>query len=115
MNEPKADAKRIFLGALDQEGHDLVLHFLDPARGADGGLRARALELLRAYQDTSNLGLVPVLARAEQAGVGTIRVGTKGIYTDGNLRQRPDQRQRREVPLQRHLSPTRRECGKETS
>ena len=51
MSDPKADAKAIFLEALECKGADELRSFLDQACGADAGLRARVEELLRAHQD----------------------------------------------------------------
>jgi WD40 repeat protein/serine/threonine protein kinase len=51
MNDVKADAKAIFLEALDCEGADELMRFLEQACGADAALRARVEELLRAHRD----------------------------------------------------------------
>jgi tetratricopeptide (TPR) repeat protein len=51
MSDAKTDAKAIFLEALDCKGADELLRFLEQACGADGVLRARVEELLRAHQD----------------------------------------------------------------
>jgi eukaryotic-like serine/threonine-protein kinase len=54
MNDLKADAKTIFLEALDCGApHDLI-RFLDRECGADAVLRTRVEELLRAHQDAGN-------------------------------------------------------------
>src|SRR5216684_3156745 len=54
MNDLKADAKAIFLEALDQKGPDELIRFLDQACGADLALRARVQELLRAHHEAGN-------------------------------------------------------------
>jgi serine/threonine protein kinase len=51
MNDPKADAKAIFLEALDCKGADELRRFLEQACGPDAALRARVEELLRAHRD----------------------------------------------------------------
>src|SRR5262245_43806907 len=51
MNESKADAKAIFLAALDHNGAETLSHFLDQACGADSFLRRRVEELLQADRD----------------------------------------------------------------
>jgi WD40 repeat protein/serine/threonine protein kinase len=51
MNDPKADAKAIFLEALDCKGADELMHFLEQACGCDAALRTRVEELLRAHRD----------------------------------------------------------------
>src|SRR5262249_22356660 len=55
MNEPKADAKAIFLAALDCEGAEALSRFLDTACGADAALRQRGEELLQANRDARGL------------------------------------------------------------
>ncbi|HEV3255950.1 MAG TPA: serine/threonine-protein kinase, partial [Gemmataceae bacterium] len=77
MNDLKANAKAIFLDALDRQGPDELLRFLDQACGADVDLRARVEELLRAHRDAGNfLGRPdqPEVTRDEPAseGPGTI-------------------------------------------
>ena len=54
MNDVKADAKAIFLEALDCEAPDDLIRFLDRECGADAALRGRVEELLRAHQDAGN-------------------------------------------------------------
>ena len=56
MSDAKTDAKAIFLEALDRKGADELLRFLEQACGADGVLRARVEELLRAHQDAGEIG-----------------------------------------------------------
>ncbi len=51
MNAAKTDAKAIFLEALDCQGDDGLLRFLDQACGADAALRTRVEELLLAHRD----------------------------------------------------------------
>src|SRR6516162_4400235 len=51
MNDAKADAKAIFLEALDCNGADELIRFLDRACGSDTALRTRVEELLRAHRD----------------------------------------------------------------
>jgi eukaryotic-like serine/threonine-protein kinase len=51
MSDAKADAKAIFLEALDCKGADELMRYLEQACGSDAGLRARVEELLRAHQD----------------------------------------------------------------
>ena len=51
MSDAKADAKAIFLEALECKGALEVMRFLDQACGADAVLRGRVEELLRAHQD----------------------------------------------------------------
>src|SRR5437660_392276 len=51
MSEPKADAKAIFLAALEYEGAEALTRFLDEACGADAALRQRVEELLQAHRD----------------------------------------------------------------
>jgi serine/threonine protein kinase/WD40 repeat protein len=51
MNDAKADAKAIFLEALDCQGADELTRFLDRACGSDTALRTRVEELLRAHRD----------------------------------------------------------------
>src|SRR5262245_10340209 len=54
MSEPKADAKAIFLAALECEGAEAVSRFLDQACGANGASRQRVEELLRANRDAGS-------------------------------------------------------------
>src|SRR5262249_9446239 len=54
MNDVNANAKAIFLQALDYQGLDDLVRFLDQACGPDAGLRARVEELLRAHQEAGN-------------------------------------------------------------
>ena len=51
MNDLKADAKAIFLEALDCQGADELMRFLGQACGSDAALRMRVEELLRAHRD----------------------------------------------------------------
>src|SRR5437588_1801588 len=51
MNDVKADAKAIFLEALDRTGTDELMRFIDQACGSDAALRTRVEELLRAHRD----------------------------------------------------------------
>src|SRR2546425_1021729 len=51
MNDGAAEAKAIFLEALDCQGADELLRFLEQACGADAALRTRVEELLRAHRD----------------------------------------------------------------
>jgi serine/threonine protein kinase/Tfp pilus assembly protein PilF len=51
MNDAKAEAKAIFLEALDCQGADELMRFLDHACGSDAALRTRVEELLRAHRD----------------------------------------------------------------
>jgi serine/threonine protein kinase/Flp pilus assembly protein TadD len=51
MSDVKADAKPIFLEALDCKGADELMRFLERACGSDAALRARVEELLRAHRD----------------------------------------------------------------
>src|SRR5436309_1928370 len=51
MNDLKADAKAIFLEALDCQGADELMRFLEQACGPDAALRTRVEELLRAHRD----------------------------------------------------------------
>src|SRR5437660_5818272 len=51
MNDVKADAKAIFLEALDCKGADELTRFLAHACGSDAALRTRVEELMRAHRD----------------------------------------------------------------
>src|SRR5258707_4322959 len=51
MNNVPADAKAIFLEALDCKGVDELMRFLDQACGSDAALRTRVEELMRAHRD----------------------------------------------------------------
>src|SRR6516164_9736329 len=51
MSHPKANAKAIFLEALDHKDPSEQLRFLDRSCGADPALRARVEELLCAHRD----------------------------------------------------------------
>src|SRR3954451_15445565 len=51
MNDVKADAKTIFLEALDCKGADELMRFLEQACGTDAALRTRVEELMRAHRD----------------------------------------------------------------
>jgi tetratricopeptide (TPR) repeat protein len=73
MNDLKADAKAIFLEALDYEAPDDLIRLLDRECGVDAALRVRVEELLRAHQDAGNfLGRQdqPEVARDEPLGDG---------------------------------------------
>jgi serine/threonine protein kinase/tetratricopeptide (TPR) repeat protein len=66
VNDVKADAKAIFLQALDRQAPDELHRFLDDACGDDTALRARAEELLRAHRDAGNfLGGLQLLDAAQ--------------------------------------------------
>src|SRR5262249_23796173 len=66
MGDVKADAKAIFLQALECQAPDELHRFLDAACGGDAALRARAEELLQAHQDAGNfLGGLPPLAATQ--------------------------------------------------
>jgi serine/threonine protein kinase/Tfp pilus assembly protein PilF len=54
MSDVKADAKAIFLQALEHQSPDELRAFLDDACCGDAALRARAEELLHAHQDAGN-------------------------------------------------------------
>jgi serine/threonine protein kinase len=56
------DAKAIFLEALDKNGADELVQFLDKTCGSDLAMRARVQELLRAHQNAGNF-----LGKAGQA------------------------------------------------
>ena len=51
MRDGKADAKAIFLEALDRKEGDELMRFLEKACGPDTALRMRVEELLRANRD----------------------------------------------------------------
>src|SRR5436309_1136181 len=51
MSNVNADAKAIFLEALDCQGADELMRFLEQACGSDAALRTRVEELLRAHRD----------------------------------------------------------------
>src|SRR5271165_5533491 len=51
MSDVKADAKAIFLEALDCKGADELMRYLEQACGSDVALRTRVDELLRAHRD----------------------------------------------------------------
>jgi eukaryotic-like serine/threonine-protein kinase len=51
MNHLEADAKAIFLEALDCKGADELMRFLERACGADAPLRTRVEELMQAHRD----------------------------------------------------------------
>src|SRR5262249_15064081 len=77
MSEPKADAKAIFLAALECEGAEALSRFLDQACGADAALRQRVEELLQANRDAGgflNGGEKPeaTLAEPPAASHGTV-------------------------------------------
>ncbi len=54
MSDLKADAKAIFLQALEHPTPDELHRFLDDACGGNAALRARAEELLQAHKDAGN-------------------------------------------------------------
>jgi non-specific serine/threonine protein kinase/serine/threonine-protein kinase len=54
MSDVKADAKAIFLQALEHQAPDELHRFLSAACCGNAALRARAEELLRAHQDAGN-------------------------------------------------------------
>ena len=59
MNEPEANAKAIFLAALECESADARSRFIDQACGADAALRRRVEDLLQANRDAGDfLGCV---------------------------------------------------------
>src|SRR5438309_1228511 len=62
MRDRKVDAKAIFLEALERQGHEELLRFLDEACGGDSLLRARVEELLRAHHDAGRCLESPVPA-----------------------------------------------------
>jgi serine/threonine protein kinase/Flp pilus assembly protein TadD len=64
MSDLNAEAKPIFLEALDREAPHELDRFLDRACGRDAALRARVEELLRAHQDAGNF-----LGRPDQTAV----------------------------------------------
>ena len=51
MNDVKTDAKAIFLDALDCNGPDELMRYLEQACGSDADLRMRVDELMRAHRD----------------------------------------------------------------
>jgi serine/threonine protein kinase len=51
MSHALNDAKAIFLGALDCEGADELMRFIEQACGTDAAVRLRVEELLRAHQN----------------------------------------------------------------
>src|SRR5262249_31544695 len=51
MSDVMAGAKAIFLEALDCEGADELMRYLEQACGADPAVRTRVEELLRAHRD----------------------------------------------------------------
>jgi serine/threonine protein kinase/tetratricopeptide (TPR) repeat protein len=51
MTDVKADAKAIFLKALDCKGADEVIRLLEEACGSDAAMRMRVEELMRAHRD----------------------------------------------------------------
>src|SRR5438067_8291613 len=54
MSYVKADAKEIFLEAIEREDPVEVVRFLDQSCGSDASLRARVEELLCAHRDAGN-------------------------------------------------------------
>jgi serine/threonine protein kinase/tetratricopeptide (TPR) repeat protein len=76
MNDLKADAKAIFLEALDQRGSDELIRFLDQACGADAALRGRVEELLRAHHEAGNFLGRPDLPEITQDQPVSERPGT---------------------------------------
>ncbi|HJT76436.1 MAG TPA: protein kinase [Gemmataceae bacterium] len=72
MNEVKADAKAIFLEALERQGREELPRFLDGKCGGDRALRARVEELLRAHQDAGSFLEAPArspVATADGSGL----------------------------------------------
>src|SRR6516162_188950 len=51
MNDVRADAKEIFLEALECQCADELMRFLERACGSDTALRSRVEELLQAHRD----------------------------------------------------------------
>src|SRR5262249_27750667 len=78
MRDVNADAKAIFLEALEHSGREELLRFLDEACGGDCALRDRVDELLRAHQDAGNFleSPVPNLLPTVAAPPVTERPGT---------------------------------------
>src|SRR5580704_16163762 len=76
MTDTKADAKLIFLEALECEGGDELRRFLEQVCGADRSLRGRVEELLRAHRDAGAFlgGAEQQDATQDQPGAG--RIGT---------------------------------------
>src|SRR3989440_905536 len=54
MSDLKADAKAIFLEALDCNGADERMRFLEQACGSDAAMRTRVEELMRAHRDAGD-------------------------------------------------------------
>ena len=54
MSDVKADAKAIFLQALEHQTPDELHRFLDEACCSETALRARVEELLQAHKDAGN-------------------------------------------------------------
>jgi eukaryotic-like serine/threonine-protein kinase len=75
LNDVKADAKAIFLEALDCQGADELLRFLAQACGSDAALRTRVEELLRAHQDAGAFLGGPVKPGATRDQPGAERPG----------------------------------------
>jgi hypothetical protein len=83
MSDVKANAKALFLEALERQGGEELLRFLDEACGGDSALRARVEELLRAHHDAGSFLEPPAprpVATVAEAPV-TERPGTVvGLY-----------------------------------
>ena len=54
MSDVKAEAKAIFLEALDCKGSDELIRYLERACGSDAALRTRVEELMRAHRDAGD-------------------------------------------------------------
>jgi WD40 repeat protein/serine/threonine protein kinase len=76
MSDVKADAKAIFLQALECQAADELQRLLDEACRGDAALRARAEELLRAHQDAGNFLGGPQLLDATENEPLAERPGT---------------------------------------
>jgi WD40 repeat protein/serine/threonine protein kinase len=73
MSHLQADAKAIFLEALDRKEPDELLDFLDQSCGTDPALRARVEELLCAHRDAGNfLGKPDRPAATRDERLGTV-------------------------------------------
>ena len=78
MRDVKANAKAIFLEALEQKGSEELPRFLDEACGGDAGLRSRVEELLRAHYEAGSFLEPPALSSIAtgDAALVTERPGT---------------------------------------
>jgi serine/threonine protein kinase/tetratricopeptide (TPR) repeat protein len=72
MNELDANAKEIFLEAMDQQTPDKLASFLDTACGSDPALRARVEALLKAHRGAGNF----------LGGASPEQTGTEGPATE---------------------------------